>query len=231
VCGRFTLTAPPEAVRRAFGLDAAPSLEPRFNVAPGQDVATIEQDAEGRRVLVPRRWGLVPYWAEDPRIGGRLVNARCETAATKPAYRDAFRRRRCLVPADGFYEWGDAGRGPRQPWYVSRPDGGCFAIAGLFERWKGPGGEWLETCVLLTTDANPEVAAVHDRMPVVLPPADWSLWLDPAERDPARLAPLLRPAPDEEFVLRAVSLRVNRPEHDDPACIAPAETETTGTLF
>jgi putative SOS response-associated peptidase YedK len=223
VCGRFTLTAPPDAVRRVFDLDAAPALEPRFNVAPGQDVATVACAADGRRVLRMRRWGLVPYWAKDPRLGSRLVNARAESAASKPAFRDALRRRRCLVPADGFYEWAASARGPRQPWYVARADAACFAIAGLFERWRSAEGEWLETCVLLTTEAGPRLTAVHGRMPLVLPPGDWEPWLDPAVCDPARLAPLLRPQPDEAFTLRPVSLRVNRPEHDDPACIAPLE--------
>ena len=223
MCGRFTLTAPPDAVRRCFGLDSTPELEPRFNVAPGQDVATVSADREGRRVLALRRWGLLPYWAKDPKLGSRLVNARSETAAEKPAYRDAFRRRRCLVPADGFFEWAAAPGGPRQPWYIAREDAACFAIAGLFERWKSPEGEWIETRVLLTSDASPRLAAIHDRMPVILPPADWPLWLDPAVRDPSRLVPLLRPHPDQAFSLRAVSRRVNKPEHDDPACIAPLE--------
>lgn len=223
MCGRFTLTAPPEAVRRVFGLDATPALEPRFNVAPGQDVATVACARDGHRVLRPRRWGLVPYWAKDPRLGARLVNARAESAPSKPAYRDALRRRRCLVPADGFYEWAASERGPRQPWYVARGDAACFAIAGLYERWRSAEGEWLETCVLLTTEAGPRLAAVHERMPLILPPGDWGLWLDPAVQDASRLAPLLRPQPDEAFSLRPVGLRVNRPEHDDAACIAPLE--------
>ncbi len=229
MCGRFTLTATPDAVRRAFGLDETPDLEPRFNVAPGQDVATVAEDREGRRVLVPRRWGLVPFWAEDPKIGGRLVNARSETAAEKPAYRDALRRRRCLVPADGFFEWSHAGRGPRQPWYASRGDGACFAIAGLYERWREPEGGRLETCVVLTTDANARLATLHDRMPVVLSPEHWPLWLDRSVREPERLEGLLRPAADDAFELRAVSPRVNRTEHDDPECIAPVPH--TGSLF
>lgn len=229
MCGRFTLTAPSEVVQRTFGLDAEPRLEPRFNIAPGQDLATVQQDGEGRRQLVARRWGLVPYWAKDPKLGGRLINARAETAAEKPAYRDAFRRRRCLVPADGFFEWAAQGRGPRQPWYISRPDGGCFAIAGLFERWKTPEDEWLSTCVLLTTDASPRLAEVHDRMPAILPPTAWALWLDPEPAEPGVLAPLLEPASPDAFDLRPVSLRVNRPEHDDPECIAPVPQ--TRSLF
>lgn len=229
MCGRFSLTAPPDAVRRSFGLDETPQLEPRFNVAPGQDVATVSVSREGRRVLALRRWGLVPFWAKDPRIGARLVNARCETAAEKPAYREALRRRRCLVPADGFFEWGPEGRGPRQPWYATRPDRACFALAGLYERWRDAEGERLESCVLLTTDANERLATVHDRMPVVLAPEAWDHWLDRSVQDPAALADLLRPSASDAFELRAVSARVNRPEHDDPECIAPVPH--TGSLL
>ena len=221
MCGRFTLTAPSDAVRDAFGLAAAPALEPRFNIAPGQDVATLVVDGEGCRALALRRWGLVPYWAKDPKMGSRLVNARAETAAEKPAYRDAFRRRRCLVPADGFYEWAAAGQGGRQPWHISRRDAGCFAIAGLFERWRPPEGGWLETCVLLTTAAPGRLASIHDRMPVILPPAGWPLWLDPAVNEASALAPLLRPSPAEDFELRQVSRRVNDTRHDDPRCLEP----------
>jgi putative SOS response-associated peptidase YedK len=223
VCGRFTLTASPESVERAFGLDETPQLLARFNVAPGQDVATIHQADDGRRLLALRRWGLVPHWAKDPKIGARLINARAETADAKPSFRDAIRRRRCLVPADGFYEWAAAGSGPRQPYWVALKDGACFGIAGLYERWKSPEGEWIETCTLLTTRANERLRPIHDRMPVILAPADYPLWLDTALREPERLHPLLRPFPDEMLQLRPVSRRVNRPEHDDPRCIAPLE--------
>jgi putative SOS response-associated peptidase YedK len=225
VCGRFTLTTPPDLVRQVFGLDATPELEPRFNIAPGQGVASVTQDSEAGRVLQTRRWGLVPYWAKYPKLGARLVNARAETAAEKPAYRDAFRRRRCLVPADGFFEWAGSGRSPRQPWYISRPDAACFAIAGLHERWRRPEGDWLETCVLLTTDASPQLAAVHDRMPLILSPGEWPLWLDPALDEPATLAGLLQTPAATSFALRKVGPHVNRPEHDEPRCIAAAESE------
>jgi len=221
VCGRFTLTASPEVVERSFGLDETPQLRPRFNIAPGQDVATIHRGESGRSVLALRRWGLIPFWARDPKIGARLINARAETLDAKPSYREAFRRRRCLVPADGFYEWAAAGRGPRQPHWVARTDGACFAIAGLYERWKSPQDEWLETCTLITTDANERLRTIHDRMPVILEPADYALWLDSRLCEPERLRALLRPQPGDDFELRAVSQRVNRPDHDDPACIAP----------
>ena len=221
MCGRFTLTSAPDEVARAFELDEIPRLEPRFNIAPGQDVATIQQGEGGRSVLTLRRWGLVPFWAKDPKIGARLINARAETLDAKPSYREAFRRRRCMVPADGFYEWAAAGGGQRQPYWVARTDGACFAMAGLYERWKSPQGEWLETCTLITTDANERLRTIHDRMPVILEPADYALWLDSRLREPERLRALLCPRPGEDFELRAVSRHVNRPGHDDPACTAP----------
>lgn len=226
MCGRFTLTAPPAQIQDAFDLEETPDLGPRFNIAPGQDVATVEDRAEGGRVLVMRRWGLVPSWARDAAIGSRMINARAETAAEKPAFRAAFRRRRCLVPADGFYEWAASGKGPKQPYHLRRPDRGLFAIAGLHERWRAGEDRWLSTCALLTTDANATVARVHGRMPVILAPADWALWLDPACQDPEALAALLVAVPEGVLEAQRVGLRVNRVEHDDQACLAPPEQET-----
>lgn len=225
MCGRFTLTAPPAQIADAFDLDEVPDLRPRFNVAPGQAIATVRQAPEGGRVLEERRWGLVPRWAKDPKIGARLINARAETAAEKPAFRTAFRRRRCLVPADGFYEWAKAPRGPKQPHHLRRRDRGLFAIAGLWERWRGSDGSELETCTLLTTVANPTVAPIHDRMPVILAPERWEVWLDPALEDVDVLAPLLVPEPADRLEAQPVGLRVNRPEHDDAACLAPPGRE------
>jgi putative SOS response-associated peptidase YedK len=221
VCGRFTLSASPEAVASAFSLEETPQLRPRFNVAPGQQVATVEVAPEGGRRLVPRRWGLVPRWARDARIGSRLINARCETVAEKPAYRDAFRKRRCLVPADGFYEWASAGSGPRQPYWIARPDRGCIGIAGLYERWRGPDDVCLDSCTLLTTEASGSLRAIHGRMPVILPPEAFGAWLDPEAQAPEALLSLLHATPSTPLEAIAVSRRVNRPEHDDPDCIAP----------
>jgi putative SOS response-associated peptidase YedK len=184
-------------------------------------VATIHRGEGGRSILALRRWGLVPFWAKDPKIGARLINARAETLDAKPSYREAFRSRRCLVPADGFYEWAAAGRGPRQPYWVARTDGACFAIAGLYERWRSTQGESLETCTLITTDANERLRTIHNRMPVILAPADYALWLDLRLHEPERLRELLRRQAGEDLELRAVSRRVNRPDYDDPACIAP----------
>ncbi len=222
MCGRFTLATSARQVAEHFGLAEVPELSPRYNIAPTQAIAVVRRTTEGEApILEFRRLGLIPSWAKDPGIGSRMINARVETAAEKPAFRAAFRRRRCLVPADGFYEWAAASRGPRQPHWVARTDGACFAIAGLYERWKSPQDEWLETCTLITTDANERLRTIHERMPVILEPADYALWLDSRLREPERLRVLLRPQPGEDFELRAVSRRVNRPDHDDPACIAP----------
>jgi len=221
VCGRFTLTSSPERLAQRFGLDAVQPLAPRFNIAPTQEVATIRVRAEaGGRVLEMRRWGLVPAWARDPRVGNRMINARSETVAERPAFRTAFRLRRCLVPADGFYEWA-GGPGPRQPYHIGLADGSPFAIAGLWECWSGPGDAVIASCTLLTTRANERVSAVHHRMPVVLEPEDYARWLDPTVREPDRLSDLLRPLPPERVVLHPVSRHVNDPRHDDPSCVAP----------
>ncbi len=229
MCGRFTLHTPREILTRRFQVDLdAPDLTARYNIAPTQPVLTVRQARDGQRRAEEMRWGLVPHWAKDPRIGARMINARSETAADKPAFRDALRHRRCLVPADGFYEWAPAGRGPKQPLHIARPDHGLFAFAGLFERWRALDESWLETCTLLTTDSNRRLASIHDRMPVILPPADWVLWLDPAVHDPERLQALLVPAPEGALEATAVGVRVNKPEHDDAECPAPPEQ---GSLF
>src|SRR5262245_59398087 len=167
MCGRFTLTTRRDLIAAAFALEEVPELAPRWNAAPGQDVATIAQTREGPRRLRLRRWGLVPGWARDGRMGSRLINARAETATVRPAFREAMRLRRCIVPADGFYEWagGGPGSGRRRPYYIALPDRAPFAIAGVYERWRGEDGAWLETCALLTVAANERVRALHDRMP------------------------------------------------------------------
>lgn len=221
MCGRFTLTTRPEVIAREFALESAPELSPRFNVAPGQPVATVWQPPGAARELRLRRWGLVPRWAKDPSIASRLINARSETAHEKPAFRDAMRRRRCLVPADGFFEWAAAGRGPKQPYFIALAERTPFAIAGLFERWSAPGGELLESCTLLTVPASEKLRAIHERMPAILPRDAWEPWLAPDVTDAALVQGLLAPWAGPELAPLAVSLRVNRTEHDDPSCIAP----------
>jgi len=224
MCGRFTLRAPASVVAEQFGVLDAEPLRPRYNIAPTQPVAVVRRgpkSTDAPRQLVMLRWGLVPSWAKDPKIGNRLINARAETVAEKPAFRSALRRRRCLVAADGFYEWRQAGKA-RQPYFIHLVDDRPFAFAGLWELWEGPDHTVLETCALITTEANALMASIHDRMPVILSPDDYALWLDPAIQDPKELQPLLRPYPSEAMAAHPVSTHVNNPRNDDPRCVAPA---------
>ena len=221
MCGRFTLRAPASVVAAQFGLFEMPPFAPRFNIAPTQPVAVVRcspENSRPERELVWMRWGLIPSWAKDPAIGSRMINARAETAADKPAYRAAFRRRRCLVVADGFYEWQRTGS-RKQPYFVHRRDDRPFAFAGLWESWEGPDHSALQTCALLTTEPNELMQPIHDRMPVILAPDDYPQWLDPAMQRPESLAPLLRPYPDGELTAYPVSTYVNSPTHEDPRCI------------
>jgi len=221
MCGRFTLTRSPAEIAETFGLDAdeTAGLEPRFNVAPTQEVPVVVA-REGTRRLVRKRWGLVPHWADDPGIAARTINARIETAAEKPAFRAAAKKGRCLVPADGFYEWLHAGT-RREPHHVRLPDRGCFAIAGLHERWTGPGGI-LETFTLLTCDAHPTLRWLHDRMPALVAPGDWEEWLDPGQTDAGEALALPDPELAARFEIHPVDSRVNSPRYDGPECLAPA---------
>lgn len=220
MCGRYTLRTPVAELAEAFGLPEVPSLEPRYNIAPTQPVATVLV-VTGERQLRRMRWGLIPSWARDPSIGQRLINARAETLAQKPAFRAALRQRRCLILADGFYEWARRGRG-KQPYYILRRDERPFAFAGLWERWQPPeGGEPIESCTIITTQANELVAAFHERMPVILEEPDIALWLDPAVTDAQRLGPLLRPCPAERMKAYPVGPQVNRPSADTAAVTRP----------
>ena len=217
MCGRYMLTTPVDALRQLLLFSERPNLAPRYNIAPTQEVPIVRRTRDGAtRELVMARWGLVPYWADDPRIGNRLINARCEGVARSAAFREAYRRRRCLVPADGFFEWQKSGR-TRQPLLVRRKDQAPFAFAGLWERWKQPGGATLCSCTIITCPANELVAQVHDRMPVILAPADFERWLEPQAdgRD------FLAPCPANWLEALPVSPRVNSPQNDDPECIAP----------
>lgn len=222
MCGRFALFSPEEMLAAMFGVEGAGFPPPSYNIPPSRSIAAVRVAPEGRakRELALLRWGLVPSWAKDSAIGNRMINARAETAPDKPAFRSAFRRRRCLVPADGFYEWRKAGA-RKQPYYVRMADGRPFAFAGLWERWEGPGGE-VASCVLLTTGPNDLLAPIHDRMPVILSPADYGPWLDPESQAPAALLPLLRPFPPDAMVAFPVRTLVNNPAADDPRCIEPA---------
>jgi len=219
MCGRYTLSAPGDVVAERFGLAEAPVLAPRYNIAPSQEVPIVRAAAGPGRELALVRWGLVPSWAREAAIGNRLINARAETVAEKPSFRDSFRRRRCLVVADGFYEWQAVSR-RKQPWHFRRPDGAPFALAGLWARWHDPAGGDLETCAIVTTSANEVVAPVHARMPVLLDRPGAEIWLR-EEAGSAGLAGLLAPAPRGVLVGHPVSPAVNDPRHDSPDCVLP----------
>jgi len=221
MCGRFTLFAPGDVLAAMFGVDEAPSLAPRYNIAPSQPVAAarVSPDSDSREITF-LRWGLVPSWAKDPSAGDRMINARAETISEKPSFRSAFKRRRCLVPADGFFEWKRA-EGRKQPYFIRFRDGRPFAIASLWERWEGPDGSVLESCGLITTAANDVVSPIHDRMPVILAPKDYGLWLDPAVQDKVALLPLLGAFPSDDMTAFPVRLQVNNPNVDTLVCIEP----------
>lgn len=230
MCGRFTLRADPKSVAEHFELGEPPELSPRYNIAPGQEVLTVRSDGV-RRVGEWRVWGLVPSWAKTPSTGHRMINARSETVAGKPAFASAFRRQRCLVPADGFYEW-IAGAGPAQPVYITPAGGGLFAFAGLWESWRGGPGEAVESCTIVTTAADERLRAVHHRMPVILPAESYGAWLDPGVRDPGPLRGLLARGAAPAFRVETVGTRVNDVRHDDPDCAAPAPPQPRqGTLL
>lgn len=220
MCGRFTLTQPAQAVAERFGVQFVLfQFSPRYNIAPSQPVAVIIQNGERR--LEACRWGLVPFWAKDPEIGHRLINARAETLAEKPAFKYSLTRRRCLIPADGFYEWRKEGN-RRVPVYIRRRDGGLFAFAGLWDEWQSPDGSPLRTCTIITTEPNALIAAIHNRMPAILKPQDEAVWLDTSLKNPSQLLTMLHPYPEAELEAYPVSLRVNSPNNDDPSCIQPA---------
>ena len=220
MCGRFNQTASGEEVAFAFGLDEAPELAPRYNIAPTQPVAVIAvQPKTARRGLAELTWGLVPRDALGRERG--FINARSETAFEKPAFREAFARRRCLIPATGFYEWQKLDARRRQPWLIRLAAPGPFAFAGLWEPAAAVPGA-TPTCTILTTEPNEVARRVHDRMPVILDPADYALWLDPAVELAAEVRPLLRPFPAAAMTAYPVSTRVNNAAFDDPACLAPA---------
>jgi putative SOS response-associated peptidase YedK len=217
MCGRTTLTVTPEDFQRAFGFAPPPGYRPRYNIAPSQEVLALAEGAGGPE-LRRFRWGLVPFWAKDPTIGNRLINARAETVTTKPAFRAAYARRRCLVLADGYYEW-MAAPGGKRPHRICLRGGQPFTLAALWERWdRGP--DPLETCTLLTTVASPALSRIHDRMPVVIAAAARERWLSSGVADPD-LPALLNSACEEEWLAYEVSTRVNRPTQDVPECIEP----------
>lgn len=227
MCGRFVSTSSPAVLAERFRVDDVEleRTEPDFNVTPRAEIPVVRERAD-RRVLHRARWGLVPSWADDLSVGDRMINARAESLMTRSSFRAAFVKRRCIVPADGFYEWRSVpGRRRKQPVYVFSPDGRPLAFAGLWEAWRDredPEAPWIVSCVIVTTDANTKLTPVHDRMPAILPEEAWDAWLDPANGDTTALRRLLAPAPDDALDLRVVSTAVNRPESNGPGLIEPA---------
>jgi putative SOS response-associated peptidase YedK len=220
MCGRFAFYSPHEAVTRLFGVVDAPAVEPRWNIAPTQYVATV-REAGGPRSLAMLHWGLVPSWAKEKSIGARMINARAETLTEKPSFRSAFQRRRCLVLADGWYEWQRAGA-VKQPYFMSFRDGQPFGMAGLWERWRDPANdEPLESCCIITTTPAAAVAHVHDRMPAIVPPDAYTQWLDARNGDTASLARLLGPCELPGLTARPVSRRVNDARNQGPELAEP----------
>ena len=224
MCGRYLLIAPVGALRRLFGVTGCPNLAARYNIAPTQEAAVVRIGADGRE-LAKLRWGLVPYWTKDTAIGANLINARVESLAEKPSFRAAFQKRRCLVPADRFYEWQApvSGKGAKQPYLIARRDRETFAFAGLWEHWQGAGKDGMlaiESFTIVTTDANATLKPIHRRMPVILDRGDYEAWLD---IENALAGELLKPAPDDALSATPILTRVNAARNDCPDVMAPAE--------
>jgi putative SOS response-associated peptidase YedK len=231
VCGRYSLATPdPGDIRARFGIEESIEIRRRYNVAPGDDVLAVTTSREGVARGDVLRWGLVPSWAKKPDTGLKMINARVETVRERPAYRRAFERYRCLILADGFYEWRRSSSGPKQPFHITREGGEPFAFAGLWSIWYAPDGNKLRTCTILTTAASSAIASLHDRMPVILAPDHESAWLDTATPVPELDSILVGLAPEETSV-RAVSLAVNDARYDGPECLAPPSETGQAALF
>jgi putative SOS response-associated peptidase YedK len=231
VCGRYTLASPnPAEVRARFRIAESVEVRRRYNIAPGDEVLAVTTDKLGEPRGETLRWGLVPSWAKQPDTGLKMINARVETVSERPAFRRAFERYRCLIVADGFYEWGPNPGGRKQPFHITRDDGGLFAFAGLWSIWYRPDGDKLRTCTILTTAANSALAPLHDRMPVILAPDAEAEWLDVAT-PPDRVSQILAGMGASQTALRPVGLAVNDARYDGPECLAPAIESTQATLF
>lgn len=227
MCGRFTSILSPELLETLFGVRAPQGLALRYNIAPTQQVLAVRRPSGGDPELARVRWGLIPSWARDPAIGPRLINARAETVAEKPSFRAPFRRHRCLVPASGFFEWQHLPDGRKQPFYIHGAHGSPLAFAGLWDHWQAPDGSVIESCAIITTSANTPMAAIHDRMPVILAPESYPAWLGP-DTPAETLQGLLRPCADDLLDIYPVSSRVNSPRNDDVACIERVVVEAGG---
>jgi putative SOS response-associated peptidase YedK len=217
MCGRFAQRSDPKKLAREFKVAELPKVEARYNIAPTQNILSVVESADGRAMKL-FKWGLIPSWAKDTAMGARLINARSETVEEKPAFREAFKKRRCIIPADGFYEW-QRTEGRKQPFFFQLKDESPFGFAGLWERWQGVGGEAIDSCTILTTEANDVLRPIHDRMPVILHLGDYELWLDEDARKREMLRDLLRPYPAEEMVSYPVSTAINSPQNQGAALI------------
>jgi putative SOS response-associated peptidase YedK len=222
MCGRFTLTSDPNTLQQAFPEFIVPErMTPHYNIAPTQPVAVVPNDASNKVDFFV--WGLIPFWAKDTKIGSRMINARSETLAEKPSFRTPYKRRRCLVLADGFFEWvRQPGGGAKIPYYIRLESGEPFAFAGLWENWQSPDGSEIKSCTIITTEPNDLVRRLHNRMPVILQPEAYEDWLDPAERTPESLNPLLTAFPAVEMMAYPISTLVNSPRNDLPEILQPA---------
>ncbi|MGB6296866.1 MAG: SOS response-associated peptidase [Rivularia sp. (in: cyanobacteria)] len=223
MCGRFTLIAEPERVKEVFNISDTSNCqwEARYNIAPTQNIATVVYNSETKkRECRSLRWGLIPSWSKDSKMAARTINARAETLAEKPSFRSAFKRRRCLIIADGFYEWKKV-ETKKQPYYFQLQDNQPFAFAGLWEEWLSPEDEKITSCTIVTTEANELLQQIHHRMPVILPQSDYETWLDPQQNNTELLQKLLRPYEAEEMSAYRVSTKVNSPYHTSPECITP----------
>jgi putative SOS response-associated peptidase YedK len=233
MCGRYRLSRRKEMIEEYFStVSGEDDWNPRYNIAPTQPVPVIRQNPkEPRRELSLLRWGLIPSWAKDSSIGAQTINARTETANTKPAFRDALKSRRCLIPADGFYEWQRRDKA-KQPYCFEVNDGELFAFAGLWDRWKDPNGQWIKSCSILTTTPNAVASSVHDRMPVILDPDNYDLWLDPGMTNVEAVSEMLKPYDARQMRCYPISTRINHVANDDAECSTPVElTETQAGLF
>ncbi|MCL6642414.1 MAG: SOS response-associated peptidase [Candidatus Bipolaricaulota bacterium] len=220
MCGRFSLTLSAEQIAARFGVSVPENYRSRYNIAPTQEILALVADSQGRHCET-FRWGLIPHWAKDPKIGNKLINARAETLFAKPSFRDAVKGRRCLIVADGFYEWRQTSQGRRVPVYVRLKSKEPFGFAGLWDVWSSPEGQTLKTCTIVTTEPNELIKPIHDRMPVIVPRELEELWLDPSFKSRHELEGVLHPYRVEELELFAVSSLVNSPANDGPECVEP----------
>src|SRR5690242_14951566 len=235
MCGRYRLTAAERYIAQHFEIsEDEVQWTPRYNIAPTQTVAVVRQNGRFGRTFDALRWGLIPYWAKDASIANHTINAMSESAAEKPAFREALQRRRCLIPADGFYEWKKLSSKQKQPYGLSMADDALFAFAGLWDNWRSPSGDAVQTCTILTTSANSLLRGIHHRMPVILRREDFDLWLDPWITNPSRVATLLKPFDERLMKATTVSTLVNNAQNDSPECMQPADAVDRGftpTLF